>query len=576
MVKKFTNSLKANNQLDKGLTAYKEQLYNILDSLDAIVYVADMQSYEILFANKYTKDIFGDVTGKICWQTLQFNQTGPCSFCTNDKLLEKMGEPAGVHIWDVQNTANDKFYNIHDRAIRWFDGRIVRLEIALDITERKQFEHKLKISEEKFHTISDYTYDWEYWVDLEGQFLYSSPSCERITGYSAEDFSHDSELILSIIYPEDREQFVSLHKYEDDKEKKHHFDFRIIKPTGEHRWIAHVCQPIYGKDGNYIGRRASNRDITKRKLAEITIEESEAKLKNIFENSSIGINLIPLGDKLMPTGKERVAMINSAMLNFFGYSAEEIRQKTLEEVSHHEDMKKDVALLKKLLAGNCDSYKIEKRFIKKDGKVVWGSLSRSLVRDEQGRPIYIVSNIEDINERKAAEEALQRTHDELEWKVHERTKKLAVANHKLEKEKIKLEEANVALKVLLKRRESDKRNIEDQVVANVNEVVEPYLNKLLTGRLDEKQKKYVDIICANLNNVISPFVHTISSKYLKLTPSELQVANLVRQGRTTDEMSNIMGLSPETVSKHRKKIRRKCGLTNKKINLRTYLLSLSG
>ncbi len=380
---------------------------------------------------------------------------------------------------------------------------------------------------------------------------------------------------MSIIHPEDRVLFLSHLKYKEGKKKNHHFDFRIITSTGEHRWIAHTCQAVFGKNGDYLGWRASNRNITKNKLAEMAIEESEAKLKNIFENSSIGINLIPLGDKRMPTGKERVAMFNSAMLNFFGFSAEEILQKTLEEVSYHEDIKKDVALLNSLMAGTCDSYKIEKRFINKDGKVIWGSLSRSLVRDDHGTPVYIVSNIEDINERKAAEEALQRTHDELELKVHERTKELAAANQKLEQEKTKLEEANVALKVLLKRRESDKSNIEDQVVANVKEVVEPYLNKLRTGRLDEKQRKYVDIIRANLNTVISPFVHTIASKYLKLTPSELQVANLVKQGRTTDEISNVMALSPETVSKYRKKIRRKCGLTNKKINLRTYLLSLS-
>ncbi len=81
--------------MDKGLTVYRDQLCSILDSLDAVVYVADMQSYEILFANKYTKDLFGDVTGEICWKALQTNQTEPCSFCTNDKLLNKEGESAG-------------------------------------------------------------------------------------------------------------------------------------------------------------------------------------------------------------------------------------------------------------------------------------------------------------------------------------------------------------------------------------------------------------------------------------------------------------------------------------------------
>ena len=73
----------------KDSAKLKDQLFSILDGLDAIVYVADMQSHKILFANKYTKDLFGDITGTICWQTLQGNQSGPCSFCTNNKLINK-------------------------------------------------------------------------------------------------------------------------------------------------------------------------------------------------------------------------------------------------------------------------------------------------------------------------------------------------------------------------------------------------------------------------------------------------------------------------------------------------------
>ncbi len=111
-----------------------DRFITVLDSLDAVVYVTDMQTYEILFANKHLKSIFGSVEGKICWKVMQKGQSGPCPFCTNDKLLTEDGEPAGVYAWESQNTLNDRWYDIRDRAIKWVDGRIVCLEIAMDIT----------------------------------------------------------------------------------------------------------------------------------------------------------------------------------------------------------------------------------------------------------------------------------------------------------------------------------------------------------------------------------------------------------------------------------------------------------
>jgi two-component sensor histidine kinase len=119
-----------------------ERLITVLDSLSAIVYVADMTTYELLFINKYTQNIFGDITGKNCWKTLQSGQTGPCSFCTNDKLLKPDGQPAGVYNWEFKNTVNNRWYYMQDRAIPWTDGSMVRMEIATDITDRKTAEEK--------------------------------------------------------------------------------------------------------------------------------------------------------------------------------------------------------------------------------------------------------------------------------------------------------------------------------------------------------------------------------------------------------------------------------------------------
>lgn len=120
----------------------------VLDSIDAVIYVADFETYEILYINKYTRDVFGDLEGKTCWQTMQKGQAGPCNFCGSDKLLTPEGTPYGVYHWEFQNTRNGRWYDVRDRAIEWIDGRIVRMEIATDITERKAIEESMKRAEQ--------------------------------------------------------------------------------------------------------------------------------------------------------------------------------------------------------------------------------------------------------------------------------------------------------------------------------------------------------------------------------------------------------------------------------------------
>lgn len=121
-----------------------QAIATVLNSLDALVYVADMDTHELIFFNDYGRRVWGSPNVGKCWQVLQKNQDGPCSFCTNPQLVDEHGEPTGPLVWEFQNTTNQRWYQCRDQAIRWIDGRLVRMEIATDITERKHMEQALK------------------------------------------------------------------------------------------------------------------------------------------------------------------------------------------------------------------------------------------------------------------------------------------------------------------------------------------------------------------------------------------------------------------------------------------------
>lgn len=157
-------------------------------------------------------------------------------------------------------------------------------------------------------------------------------------------------------------------------------------------------------------------------------------------------------------------------------------------------------------------------------------------------------------------------HKQTEHALREREKELEVKTRNLE-------EVNVALNVLLEKRDQDKTNLEENMMFNLKELIDPCLEKLKNTGLGERQKTLVGILESNLNEIMLPFSRNLASGYLKLTPSEIQVANLVKLGKTTKEIADLLNLSGRTIESHRENIRKKLGIKHKKANLRTYLLS---
>lgn len=174
--------------------------------------------------------------------------------------------------------------------IPFLEGIGASIGIVLSKTAAEQ---ALRASEERYRTVADFTHDWEYWTGESGRLLYISPSCERITGYSAQEFLENPDLVTRIIHPDDLAA-VEQHDRDRTDTATRSLDYRILHRNGEVRWIGHVCQPVYTQDGKPLGWRASNRDITHRKRAEEERERLVIELKQALAEVKKLSGLLPI------------------------------------------------------------------------------------------------------------------------------------------------------------------------------------------------------------------------------------------------------------------------------------------
>lgn len=255
----------------------------VMNSLDALVYVADMDTYEILFINKYGKERFGDITGKTCWQSLQKGQQGPCSFCTNKYLLDKSGKPRKIYTWEFQNTISEKWFSIHDRAIKWVDDRIVRLEIATDITKRKMAKNKLAEEKERLAVTLRSIGDGVITTDTEGNVVLINKVAEELTGWNSEDAAGQplAEVfnIINAMTRQSCENPVTKVMNSGEIIGLAH-DTALISKDGQEKSIADSAAPIRDKDNKTIGIVLVFRDITEQLLIEQEMTKVE-KLESI-------------------------------------------------------------------------------------------------------------------------------------------------------------------------------------------------------------------------------------------------------------------------------------------------------
>ncbi len=212
-------------------------------------------------------------------------------------------------------------------------------------------------------------------------------------------------------------------------------------------------------------------------------------------------------------------------------------------------------------------------FTRKDGSTFPISVLCSPIT-ENGINVASVTAFRDITELKNAEAALHKAHEELEDKVRSRTEDLITLNQELELKTQNLEDLNTTLKVLLRQRNDDKNELEERVFSNVKTLIIPTIAKLRAFTVEPRHASYLDLLESNLLQIISPFSLKLSTALQNLTFSEIEVANFIREGKSSKDIAMLLNISKDTVDTHRQNIRKRLGLNNKKQNLQSFLLAL--
>jgi len=383
-----------------------------------------------------------------------------------------------------------------------------------------------------------------FYKDIQGAYLGGNREFENFLGRKIEDIVGKT---VHEIAPED---LAEIYEQADKKLLQtggdQTYESAIMHADGTRHIVVFNKATLNNRDGKPCGLVGSIFDITLRKKFEAQLRSSEARYRRIFENIQdvyyeVGLDgaILELStsvEKYVPFKRED--LIGRSVYDF--YADKNRRSGFLQEIREK---------------GYVRDFEIQLRNLQ--GALFTCSITAAILPGEEERPPRIVGSIRDISERKRAEETLGQREEELSIKSRN------------------LEEVNTALKVLLKQREEDRKEMEENVLTNVKTSILPYIEKVKEGPLTHHQRACLEILEAQTKKIISPFLHRITQACFDLTPQEIRVADLVKNGNTTKEIADILGISIKTVDYHRDNIRRKLGIKNHQTNLRSFLLKLS-
>ncbi|MFO8109202.1 MAG: PAS domain S-box protein [Thermoplasmata archaeon] len=266
---------------EKRLEQERSQFLSIFDSIDEPIYVSDPETYEILYVNKACREAFDDeLVGKICYEEFQ-DLDSPCDFCTNDVILARKGR---AYHWEHHNPALNKDFMLVDRIIRWPDGRDVRFEMAIDITDRKKAEKALKESEERYRGLVETSFAGISITDFDERLTFVNDRFAEMLGYEKEELLGKN---LDDVSPEDQHEVYRTETKKRQRGMVSSYESRLKKKDGGMIYVKIYANPLRDPEGEFMGTLGVVTDISDLKAAQTAVKKSEETLKKLYDASSV-------------------------------------------------------------------------------------------------------------------------------------------------------------------------------------------------------------------------------------------------------------------------------------------------
>jgi PAS domain S-box-containing protein len=540
-------------QAEEGLRESEEKYRLLVENVPSVVYKG-YKDWSVEFFDEKIEVLTGHSmkefnSGRMKWSDLVVEEDLAGARETFIKALKT--DKSYVREYRIKPKSGDILW-IQERARIICDdkGEIDYVSgVFFDITERKRAEEALRESEHYFRSLLFNMHEDILVIDRDYRITDVNNTLLVTAGLKYEEVigSHCYEISHGYNEPCERKGEDCMLREVFETGKPGNCRHQHIQADGSKVWVDILLSPLRDENANVTHVIEAIRDMTDLVEMQDVLRESEENFRALAENANDGI--------LIAAGEEGVNVYaNKRAAEITGYSVTELLEIGLHELVAPGEIKEVADRYKRRLAAKKVPGEYETKLVRQSREIFPVELSsaRSVWK---GEPASIII-IRDITNRKRAEEAVRKSEAELVEK----------SRH--------LEEVNAALRVLLKQREGDKADLEERLLANVKELVLPYVEKLKNSRLHFDQMTLVGILESNMKEIVSPFVTKLSSRFLSLTPTEIQVASLIKDGKTSKEIASLIHASENTVRSHRFHIRSKLGIKNKKVNFRSYLQSL--
>ena len=550
-------------QMEADLRTSREQLQDIIQSIQAAVTVHGPDT-KIIASNKKAQELLGfsetDLMGMACddpkWKFCQEDGTPVQSNGYPVSMVIRRKQPVKDLVGGILQRNTNQTVWVLVNAVPKLDGKgDIALVIVTftDITERKYANDAIREARERMAFALQGADLGMFDFNVQTGRAFVDRHYLAMLGYTHDDFPDISiRTTWTFVHPDDRERVMkTIQNLLNGSEKSADLEYRMHHKSGEWIWVLARGKVVHwDEQGRPLRYTGTHLNITDRKRTEEALRLSEERLRLITDHMTDIVAMTDLHFNIL--------YISPSVYQLTGYQPHERVGKSGVDLVHPDDLPVVRKAIEKALT-LYSAGKLEYRIKHANGQYIWLETVGAFMYDQERQIIGIVFNARNITERMKVAEALQRTLDDLESRVRERT--------------FELEEINTTLRVLLRNREEDHQNMQEALQSNINQLVLPFISKLKASELNGQVLEYVNVLENTLNHITSPFISKLSSAYKKLSPRELQIAALIKQGKSSKEISEICNISMGTVNSFRNGIREKLQLIDTDTNLRSYLLS---